>query len=165
MGRGMEKAEAEVHGEAMPNRYNSNVPPVPMVKHHHNQHPHPTRHSSHTEMRFKDSPYPELETRSPPPMSVYNSPASELHTDTVGSPVSELHTQSVGSPVSELGGMGVVPRMGGVDMAGGAVELGDGNGRRGGGYVEMDGSGERRVKPRYYASNGGGGGGGVAQNF
>ena len=167
VGRGMEKAKAEVHGETIPNRYASHVPPVPMVKHQHTQYPHPTRHPSHTEMRFNDSPYPELETRSPPPPSTVYS-ASELHTDTVGSPVSELHTESVGSPVSELGGMGVVPRMGGAEMAGGAVELGDGNGRVGGGYVEMYAGGERQVKPRYYASgnNGGGGGNvGAARNF
>lgn len=165
---------------------------------HHVQQPHhlaahyqPIGHPDVPAMRFNDSPYPEIATRSPPPISPpttlhtmpsWHSPsppgASESYNENIGSPVSELGrmgTQpvmrmNVAGGIIELGSTGAMPRVHGV----GAAELGDGGrpntgyaeiggGERGRGYAEMDGT---QARPRYYAGNGGQQvGGGVSQNF
>ena len=115
-GRAGEKSE--LCGEAVVDRYasmsrnddvQSGVRALPLDRGHGQQYQ--SQHPAHTSnMRFNNSPYPELNTHSPPPTS----PASTLHEmNSWHSPTpptraaSELHTESmsVGSPVSELGAM------------------------------------------------------------
>ncbi|KAF2821609.1 hypothetical protein CC86DRAFT_410700 [Ophiobolus disseminans] len=154
-GAQMANDKGELHNEStIPDRYatmtnphaqnrnrNSGVPPVPL-KYHHTQTQHSDMQQQHAniqhqpqilqpEMRFTNSPYPELESRSLPPIS----PSTTLHT------MSSWHSPSppahgVGSPVSELGATTPIVRLNGGDIGdhGGAVELGNG----GGGYGVVD---------------------------
>jgi hypothetical protein len=121
-------------------------------------------------MRFNDSPYPELETRSSPPPKTTMSPATTLRS------MNSWHTPSP-PDASELG---IIPRMNSASELGstrmGSHELdagteyvemrGEGNG-----YAEIDGHGAQ-ARPRYYGNGERGGSGnaghvtgGVAQNF
>lgn len=99
-------------------------------------------HQASTErIKFNNSPYPELEFRSPTiVMANSPSPVSGQEWRVPTREVCEVHAESMGSPVSELEGMSPLVRMGG---------RGDVRG------VELDASGNSR----YYAGNG------VAKNF